>query len=458
MVRTLLACWTILTMAGLAAAQPRPQPPRKLLLSANKPPTPALRLTLLPELRDQEPGDAWPLYQKASELLKKLPVFQDLPRDQAPHVLEIYREPLALVERASRRERCNCDYPERIRKAGVNATLPELQQLRQAIQVLIFKARHELAQDQPEKALRTLQVAYSIGQRTGDFSTLLSLLVGVAITAQTNDALLEVLSHPKTPNLYWSLTTLPRPFIPLRRAMESERLWVYGTFPPLQAVARDPDAGPIPGEELRQIFKDTLMLQGRPDNYAVRLLLAQQVRNQHETAKQALIATGRPRDKVDSWPPLQVALLYGVLDYEKHMDEIKKWEAEPYHQAAAGLREAARSAPSPRTLPLGQPAFSLAAAALPTIETVVLARERLERQFAALRCVEAIRLHAAEHGGKLPASLADVNEVPLPLCPVTGKPFEYRLQGASALLSAPEVPAQVRRRLPPLAYEITIRR
>jgi hypothetical protein len=149
--------------------------------------------------------------------------------------------------------------------------------------------------------------------------------------------------------------------------------------------------------------------------------------------------------------------MYGLLDYDKHLDELSKWEQEPYYQVAARLDEVVRTTESLRRFPLGQPAFPFGAYAVPAVGRIVLIRERLERQFAALRCVEAIRLYAAEHGGKLPVTLAGIKEVPLPVCPVTGQPFTYRLRGETALLSAPEVPAQARRVIQPLAYEITIR-
>jgi hypothetical protein len=76
----------------------------------------------------------------------------------------------------------------------------------------------------------------------------------------------------------------------------------------------------------------------------------------------------------------------------------------------------------------------------------------LDRRVAALRCVEAIRLHAASHGGKLPGSLGEITEVLVPDDPATGKPFEYALDGAAAVLRAPAAPL----RTPP-AFRLTIR-
>ena len=61
---------------------------------------------------------------------------------------------------------------------------------------------------------------------------------------------------------------------------------------------------------------------------------------------------------------------------------------------------------------------------------------RTDRQLAALRCIEALRLYAAGHDGKLPPTLDDIKEVPIPSNPVTGKPFSYRLEGRTAVLEA----------------------
>src|SRR5262249_35100520 len=82
------------------------------------------------------------------------------------------------------------------------------------------------------------------------------------------------------------------------------------------------------------------------------------------------------------------------------------------------------------------PAIPLAPMLLPAMQSVLLSQQRLERQFAVLRLIEAIRLYAANHEGKLPPSLTDIKDVPVPVCPVTGKSFEYRLEDDHAFLSA----------------------
>ena len=56
------------------------------------------------------------------------------------------------------------------------------------------------------------------------------------------------------------------------------------------------------------------------------------------------------------------------------------------------------------------------------------------RNLFALRVIEALRIYAASHDGRLPDKLDDVKEVPIPNDPGTGKPFEYSRDGDTATL------------------------
>src|ERR671933_203637 len=70
---------------------------------------------------------------------------------------------------------------------------------------------------------------------------------------------------------------------------------------------------------------------------------------------------------------------------------------------------------------------------VPAIHRVRRAQARLDQRLALLRHVEALRLYAAEHDGRLPQKLGDV-PVPLPPDPFTGKPFRYQVDGDTAHL------------------------
>ncbi|MGC8640079.1 MAG: hypothetical protein ACP5XB_09410 [Isosphaeraceae bacterium] len=73
----------------------------------------------------------------------------------------------------------------------------------------------------------------------------------------------------------------------------------------------------------------------------------------------------------------------------------------------------------------------------------------------ALRVVEAIRLYAAAHEGKLPENLRQITEVPVPDDPATCKPLVYRREGDAAVLALPDARFSGK---PPASYRITIRK
>ena len=71
-----------------------------------------------------------------------------------------------------------------------------------------------------------------------------------------------------------------------------------------------------------------------------------------------------------------------------------------------------------------------------SVVSCLSAQVRVDRRVAVLRTIEAIRLYASAHEGKLPESLGQITEVPVPDDPATGKPFEYHHDGEAALLAA----------------------
>jgi len=437
-----------------------------------------LHFALLPELRDQVTEDAGPLYKKAAELLLKTPASQsersllynwmqfkwgqlplaELPRDEVRAALAVFKEPLDLLERAGRCENCDWGMTQRVRESGVAVLLPELQPLRLAMVILALKVRLELAEDRPERALQTLQVAYQMGRRLTEAPTLISALVGFAMTSIANGMLEQIMAHPKAPNLYWSLTSLPRPFAAIRKPFQGERLMVYSTFPGSQAVANDLQAGPMPEKQLQDLTKRFFGISEERSNFFTRLQLASLISMKHEAAKRALVAAGRPRARVESWPHIQVALMHALLEYDQAFDELLKLQTLPYTEIRPVLDKLDRQFKDTQGRRSDAPALPLARLMLPATSKILAARARLDRSFAALRCVEAIRLHTAGNGGIFPTSLNDIKEVPIPVCPVTGKPFEYRLQGDTALLTAPLVQSGSAPVIQPLVYELTMRR
>ncbi len=136
-----------------------------------------------------------------------------------------------------RRKNCDWDLPISEQKEQIyEILLPEIQDMRQIARVLKVKARLEIAEGQHEQALRTLQTGYAIAQHIAQPPFLICDLVGIAYISMMNEELFAFISSPGAPNLYWSLTTLPRPIIDFRESIELEASGAYYFFPQLLAA------------------------------------------------------------------------------------------------------------------------------------------------------------------------------------------------------------------------------
>ncbi len=133
----------------------------------------------------------------------------------------------------------------------------------------------------------------------------------------------------------------------------------------------------------------------------------------------------------------QLIVVGTAVGYSHYRDEVYKWQSIPFGQGDAGRAGAEKLMQAEARQKEVMPLASLL---LPAFTRVQQTNVRLDRSIAALRIVEALRCYAANHDGKLPERMDDVVELPIPLNPQTGKPFEYTLKDGRATLSAPPQP------------------
>jgi hypothetical protein len=473
--RSLPPLCLLFLLAGPAAADDAPLP-RKLTLSPARPTDPALLRRLLPELIEQRPGNAAEHYAKAEKLYKAAGVGKDLltadgwmetpldkyPKAEARALLKEAEQILAEVEAATRCESCDFGHAERIRKDNIGARLEELQTLRNLCRLFEVRIRLDLAEGDIERALRTTRLVLAMARHAGGSPTLISTLVGLAIANRAAERLEEIVQQPGAPNLYWPLTGLPEHFLDVRQALQAERMGAYSLYLGKNAEAAfELDCGPLPPEEAREMGKRISAMDSDLTGHPDRWTLGFAVQRKHEAAKKALIASGRPKEKVEAMPPLQVAVLYGLLQYDEHLDEIAKWQSAPFWEAQPAMREAERKIRQAKAeagdVRSAAPALPVAPLLLPAVQKVLASRVRMDRRIALFRCIEGVRLYAAEHDGKLPASLGEVKGVPLPVDPVTGKAFHYEVTGATATLSSTPFDNRTDWAGAP-SYELTIRK
>ena len=461
----------LLAAAATAAAQdPSEVEPIKLTLNPAAAPSPALKYELLPDLKDETPGNAALEYYRAfspewwgnirqpqtwEKMENALHVpLKDLPRKDLDWLESSHM--LRQVDLASRREYCDWGMAERLRKEGFSLLLPDVQSLRQIATLLAVRARLEIAEGQYEKALDTLQTGFALARHAGNGVILIQDLVGIAIARQMLDRLEELVQQPGAPNLYWALTDLPRPFVDLRQALQGEKEGLYASVPEL----RDLDTARLTPEQQQKLVQalggglDALLGYGPKPNWGNRLAGIVLTIRAYPEAKQALIAEGRKPEEIEALPALQVVLLHSLHQYQRLQDDVFKWANLPYWEAHPHLEQTDRQVRTARARLEAMPFLE----ALPAIQKVVAASDRLERRVAALRCVEAIRLDAAAHDGKLPETLGAITEVPVPIDPTTGQAFHYRVTGDRATLSAPAPPGEQANPSNTLTYELTLRR
>lgn len=477
MSRVLAALTAFLTLALTVSAQPQPGEPVALTLHPAAPPKPSLKVRLLPDRRDQQPGNAATLYYRAlamfvenPELLKEvhaeswetwrtLPL-KELPRLEVHDKLHRARHLLAEFDLAAQKR--DCDWQLEGRPEGIGLLLPDLQGYRHVAVVLVVRARMEIAEGQFDKALKSLQTGYALAHRLGTGPTVIHLLVGAAIAALLNAEVEELIQQPGAPNLYWALTALPRPFFDPRAALTEESTSLERTFPWLAQL----DKGPMTLEQVQAgMFKldaimDDLNVR-KADRTAQALLFTQAL----PAAREALAARGISAEELEKMPAIQVVCLYAYREYREAYEEALKWTYAPEALSEAGYKKAAARL-NQATARMDRLLFRGLLRGLSDLpqaggdsffDRLYTTAYRQERRVAALRCLEALRLHAAESDGKWPAALKEVIEVPVPPDPVTGKPFEYKVNGDRATLTTPRADGKT---LPvqALAFEVTLGR
>ncbi len=463
-----ITCLTFLLAAAPALGQ-EPGEPVKLTLRPAAAPTPALKYVLLPELGDMRPGNAALHYQRAHTFewwthLRRSPQYANLDewldrplrevRDKLPFGpnLPALRE----LDLGARRETCDWEMTERVREEGYGLLVPDVQAFRESALLLAWRGRLEIGDGNHTAAVHTLQTGLRFGRHVAEGPTLIHALVGRTMCMNMLGRVEELMQAPGAPNLYWALTDLPRPLIDLRKPLQGEKLALEAELPELKTIETEPLTPQAQARLLKRlIYLQAITGEEQRGGQAGPVGLLPLALKAYPAAKRALVARGRKADEVAALPVLQVLLLDAWWEYRRLRDDVLKWANLPFRQAREGWRKADEKV---RAVTRESPGAALLLQFLPTIERVHESVADLDRRVAALRCVEAVRLHAAAHGGKLPAKLSDITEVPVPDDPATGKSFLYEVHGDRVTLRDPPLANGQPALRTPLHYELTFKR
>jgi hypothetical protein len=446
---------------------------RTVAVSPAAAPLPALKYRLYPLTTERKEGNAVPIYQRftaertearAKELRLKPDGWNKLPLEKLPSAevkrfLDGYKYNLRQLELGARRKTADWNYTL---DSGdpIGILLPDMQEMRMTAPILALKARLEIAEGHYADAVHTLQTGFSFSQQVGHGPFLIQSLVGIACANQFADVALEFVERPGAPNLYWALAVIPRPLVGLRHGNEFEQGILELQFPDLADLERSRSAeewdaalvrvrkeaerilrldleGGTPPKPLKAGTTSADPAAKSPDLTAARKYLTEVV--------------GMTAANVEAMPPAQVLLLYISHFYHEARDDVFKGSYLPFPEGLDVNREAVKRL---KALPDTE-ANRVAQWFLPAVLKVQLTKVRLERKLAALRVIEALRMHAAAKG-QLPDKLDEVTAAPVPDDPGTGRPFEYRRDGTTATLTS-RIPGESIETTG-LRYKITLRK
>lgn len=459
----------LLAALGLLAAVSWPaghargeeEEPVRIVLHPAPATQPALKYQLLPTLYERRPGNAVVFYGRVKaeqtnffshkEIWKNIHRALDAPLEELRDMEHILRTHDGAIfrnlERGGQCEDSDWQYPAE--EDGFNTLLPDAQEQRQFARLLWADARGRIARGDFDGALRTLKVGYAMARHSADNPFIVTGLIGVAIGDMMSHCALELIQQPGAPNLYWPLTYLPAPFIETRPIFEGEMLAMDYAFPALTSAdysISDPGYWRRRLEEMGEMHAEVDRMTPNEQASFQREMALRLLRG-YPLAKRALIEGGMTPEEVEAMAVGQVVLLHTTQLFDELRDDLLKCVLLPYWQAEPHLEEIGQRLARARhrweeVLPLCETYF-------PAVKTGRTAFARLDRQVAVLRQFEALRLYGAAHDGRLPERLDDVG-VPVPIDPITGKPFEYRLDGDAAHVTGPSLPGR------PCRYEIRL--
>ena len=443
-------------------------------------PEPVLRHRLIARDVDLVTGNAVPFYYRA--MLELAPTMKRLrekfdeekelslwygtgeeatPIDKLP--LEKVREAVQMFEPIYRNhlrlafQRSDCDWELGIGELRgidiISFLLPEFQDSREIARMQALRTRLALAEHRYDDAIEIMRQQYRLGNDVSQPPFLVCGLIGIAIDGITNGTLIELIASKDSPNMYWALTELPQPAIDLRRAARFEMDFGPRMFPFID----HPETAEHAPEEWNRLYVQSLAELGAVSGEFNTNASSDQHSNAlnqvkaaigatglgligYSHAKERLVAQGMDRAMVEKMAVGQVIAIYTNRIYRRFSDAFEKLWYVPYKDMKQLSNDLENRLNDARVFGNGddREILPIVSTLLPAVNAARGAQVRLEREVAALRIIEALRMHAASHGGALPGSLADITAVPIPDNPATGKPFEYQLQGTTGVLELPE--------------------
>lgn len=319
--------------------------------------------------------------------------------------------------------------------------LPEIQESRGYARLSAVAARYQIATGQYDKAVVSLQDLLAYARHVSAPPVFaVNFFVSSFLNRMALDQVEFWVQQPDSPNLYWALSTLPRPLMDDFAVQDLARHAMDLSFDFIADIESESRSTDYWNSVLEQLMQFRLADQRSEAINKLKILRA------YPKAKTFLKEHGYPINRIQEMPVAQAILLAAYRQEQILQDQIDRWQFLPEAEIDADqmrLDSLAARRSSDRIVPeLFSGTYYFGNTSTRHI------RVSKERRIAALRIIEAIRLH-----GSLPEKLSDITEVPIPVDPGTNQPFGYELKGGTARLTQALVPDLYGREI---IYEITM--
>lgn len=385
---------------------------------------------LLPSEFDLETGNAVPVLLRMvyeqhdfmKDLYPKLQEYAELNFDD-PKLDEISFDRFAeQIIRAGSMSFADWQYPLRSERP-YSILLPDLQSHRQLVgRGMTVWIKQRLARGETDKALEGIKAQLACARHCAATPVIVCHLVGLSTANAALDNLELAMQSSDCPNLYWSLANLP-PTLQEIGAMIRWEIWAIPTRlkEPLPPVG-DKEWVRIEGEFVdlfAELYSERYSLEEGEKLQANMDRLATQELAKTASFSDAEIQRMTKEERIMRWIYLNYLRFRTQLEplaYQTPQQVLTaKRKLEAFHQTIIDS-SGAKNSPYPIAIP-----------------QAILACRSFERRVKFLQTIEALRHHASQHEGQLPASLEEL-ELEAPNDPFTNKPYIYEVSEKVAKL------------------------
>lgn len=444
-----LLCVGLFISSPLLAEAPKPV---ELILEGRAIESPVLKYKLLPTESELHAGNAVPIllrlpWEQNAWMTKIAPTLEEWSKRplDAPEWKKFETERVfpdqffGEIKRAAYRREAQWEYPLKETQSP-GFILPDAQGLRVFLKHgLTARIRYHLSKGELDQAREGILVGHANARHLAQTPLYVLQLVANAIHWSMLDQTTELISQPNSPNLYWALSGLPDSLLEMERTARLEGHLFEMTFPAVNDFDR-----PRTQEEWRKMARQLVEFLVESRQLEIPQTggeLALEVGIRSVVIKQArpdlTKRLGIPAEKVAAMSDEEAG-----LRWYSHLRMSLDQKAAAIHslsprEAWPEIRRLRDEAQEVNTL-TGMEQWTHISPC-----SVYMTAWTLKRRIQSLRVIEAVRHYLATHNRQLPARLEDIEGLAIPDDPLTDLPFEWMVEGETATLKSPSLPADI---------------